>query len=210
MAGRLTDFRTSRVASRRGPRPCKPLPRALTPCDDAPGLGLGRGLGLGPGLYSGLHMHMLAFRLACFSVIASRPGPNLLRDKAGSSEERDPIEARANASVSASSRPKRQQRACDGEADGAAGPFISRCCDLSGALGVWPYSTTAYLYDEFPRMGVVVVPIPEESSALLQHCPRRPNGSVPSCQLPLVLDLLHSASGVASKRADEQLMCCLS
>ncbi|KAL6699918.1 hypothetical protein J3F84DRAFT_195559 [Trichoderma pleuroticola] len=24
--------------------------------------------------------------------------------------------------------------ACDGEADGAAGPFISRCCDLYGAL----------------------------------------------------------------------------
>ncbi|KAL7816451.1 hypothetical protein V8C44DRAFT_348076 [Trichoderma aethiopicum] len=163
MAGRLTDFRTSRVASRRGPRPCESLPRALTPCD-APGLGRGRSLGLGLG-----------------------PGPNLLRDKAGSSEERDPIEARANASVSASSRPKRQQRACDGEADGAAGPFISRCCDLSGALQVWP-------------MGVVVVSIPEESSALLlQHCPRRPNGSVPSCQLPLVLDLLHSASGVASK-----------
>ncbi|PTB68005.1 hypothetical protein BBK36DRAFT_1207513 [Trichoderma citrinoviride] len=38
-------------------------------------------------------------------LLASRPGPNLLRDKAGSSEERDPIEARANASVSASSRP---------------------------------------------------------------------------------------------------------
>lgn len=61
MASRLSDFRTSRVASRLSPRPdALRRPRSWA-C---------LGLGLGPGLCSGPHMHMLALRLACFPARA--------------------------------------------------------------------------------------------------------------------------------------------
>ncbi|KAL7823286.1 hypothetical protein V8C26DRAFT_385984 [Trichoderma gracile] len=87
MAGRLIDFRTSRVASRRGPLESFPAPDALR--HPRP-WSWSWGLGLGPVSCSGPHMHMLALRLACFQAraklaarqsgelrgaIQSRPGP---------------------------------------------------------------------------------------------------------------------------------------
>ncbi|KAH0495226.1 hypothetical protein TgHK011_008791 [Trichoderma gracile] len=150
---------------------------------------------------------MYLYLLMCLAAANCRgscQGQTRCATKRGA-QRSDPIEARANASVSASSRPKGERRPYDGEADGAAGPFISRCCDSPGVLRVWLCSTvlTSYLYDESPMKGAVALKNPRFYSQIA----RRPNGSVPSRQLPLVLDLLHPAGGVASKPADGQLVC---
>ncbi|KAL6856434.1 hypothetical protein J3F83DRAFT_395902 [Trichoderma novae-zelandiae] len=67
------------------------------------------------------HMHMLAHQAGLL------PGQGQICCATKRGAQRSAIQSRPGPmpQFSASSRPKRQQRACDGEADGAAGPFIS-------------------------------------------------------------------------------------